>query len=62
LEGLAVAGAFEDDFAASMAAYVGECAKGAVAVPRDDDGNVAEAGREKIAGASYLSGVSDVLP
>ena len=62
LQRLPVAGAFEDDFASAMAAYVGERAKRAVAGSRDYDGNVAEAGREKIAGAAYLSGVSDVLP
>ncbi len=62
LQRLAVAGAFEDDFAAAMAAYVGEGAKGAVVVSGDDDWDVADSGCEEITGATYLSGVADVVP
>jgi len=62
LQSLAIAGAFEDDFAAAMTAYVGECAKGAVVVSGDDDRDVADSSCEEIAGATYLSGVPDILP
>src|SRR5260370_22954061 len=45
-----------------MAAYGRERAKGAVTSSCDHDGNVAEPSGEEIAGASFLSDMSDVVP
>src|SRR5208283_5970354 len=62
LQGHPVAGAFEDDLAAAMTAYVGESAKRSAGVSKEHDRQVAQMRREKIAGAIQLPGMSHVLP
>ena len=62
LQRLAAARAFEDDLAPAMTAYVRERANRAASVAYDNDRQVAETRREKIAGARNLSGMPHVLP